>query len=159
MTAQVFFPCLNHSLQKFHIALVFQVGQCDFVKVLINKTKRSLHGHAVVSKFLIREDLAFLCFFEVEQHLDNFVAVRFVSLAVLLTKVLAQRRLDVGCINQLHISFAAFLLAVGYYPDVCAYACIVKVVFGHGYDSLQHVVLDDVLAQVACSASCITRKK
>ena len=159
MSAEVFFPCVEHSLKQYHIFRLFQFGQRDVFRVLVHYAQWAFYGHFVIAKLLVGENFALLRFFEVCEQLDDSLSVVFGSFTVLLAEVLAQRSADFCGINQLHQSLAPFFLSVGDNPDVRTYARVVEVLFGHGNDGFKQVVLNDILAQIACPAASIASEK
>ena len=88
--------------------------------------------------------------------MEDTLAVVGVGFAVFLAEVFAQGRLDGGGVDELHQAATSGLLAVGDDPYEGTDTGVIEVLFGHGNDGFQEVVLDDVSAQVTLSAASVS---
>ena len=64
------------------------------------------------------------------------------------TKAFAHFSKDAICVDELHLAFATVFLVVGDDPDVGRDACVEEEVVGHGDDSLDEIMLEEVTSDL-----------
>ena len=90
------FCCLVANFVKSLPAIISQINL---------QSQRSLDRDLSITKRLVREYIAFCCFFEVNKRVDDSLNVRLFQLAVLLAQILAKLAEPLGRIDQLNLAF------------------------------------------------------
>ena len=96
---------------------------------------------------------------EIAIRFYNQCARRLADVNALVAYRLAPRLAALRGVDELHLALSLAGLGLRYHPHVGGNAGVVEAVVRQLYDRLQPVVLDDVAANLAWSASRVARKK
>ena len=96
------------------------------------------------------------CLLKFTEQAGDFSDVLVRQFLALAAEALAHLLPEAGGVDQLHVAFARFWLAVGEYPDVGADAGVVEHVGGQADDGFDQIVLQHVAADFTFAAACAT---